>query len=294
MKDKIEAALLGFAIGDGLGAPVEFFSKQTIHLRYGKIKDFKSGFLGIPYFLRGKGWTTDDTRLTLALIKGSLRTPYSIEGFHKEMNKQRFFPFLIGKNLLVAYMTHGSDWNKTSKRVHRVLKGKTAGNGALMRTLPIALLYENWEDVEKLTIQQAETTHMHELSTESCIVYNRIAYELLQGKDKKESVSIATKGTRYEQVDVSQMKPDGFCIHTLSWTIHWLLEANSYEEAVLAAVNNGGDTDTIAALVGGLAGIAHGLENIPEKWRKKVQSSRKIKKYALEIENFRKNQNRTI
>lgn len=287
MKEIIYASLLGFTIGDAMGAPVEFFSKKMIHFRYKEVKEFKSGILGIPYFFRRKGSTTDDTRLLFALAKGSLQTPYSIKGFHKEMNKQRFFPFLIGKNLLYAYLLHMRDWNKTANRVHKITKGKTAGNGALMRTLPIALQYNKWEDVERFTVQQAETTHMHPLSTESCLIYNKIAYYLLQGKDKKEAIEMATKDTRYENVSTEHMKSDGFCVHSLSWTIHWILQTNSFEEAILSAVNEGGDTDTITALVGGLAGILYGLESIPPKWKEGLKPKKKVELYAEKLSSFR-------
>jgi ADP-ribosylglycohydrolase len=99
---------------------------------------------------------------------------------------------------------------------------------------------------------------------------------LIKGKTLNEAVNFAIKDTEYVFFDIHTTEPNGFAPNTLKHVIYWLLHTDSFEEAVLSAVNEGGDTDTIAALVGAIAGIHYGMENIPEKWIDKLKAKKQI------------------
>lgn len=282
MSEKKKSALYGFCIGDALGAPVEFLTKDMIKKRYGTLTTYKSGFLGIPYFLKTAGSGTDDTRFLFALLNGIQKNKKEpLKEIAKEFNKLRLYPVFIGKNLLYDFLFYFGDWHKTSKFVHMILKGKTAGNGALMRSLAVALVYDELKEMIEITKIQAKMTHWNDISTECCVVYNTIAYYLLKGDSIKDAIEKATEKTEYRDFDINEILPNGYAPNTLKHVIFWLKETNNLEEAIVSAVNNGGDTDTIAALVGGLAGIYYGIENIPTHWIDKLKAKNKIEKIKI-------------
>ncbi|MFF2531631.1 ADP-ribosylglycohydrolase family protein [Brevibacillus sp. NPDC058079] len=264
IENKIKGAYYGIQIGDALGAVVEGFSKKMIQKRYGRVIEYKSGIWGIPYFLRLEGSGTDDTRLSLAVLRGLLEKDPVI-GLTKAFDRERFNFLHVGKTLFYAYLLHSGNWNQTSKRVDAKLNGNTAGNGALMRTLPVALLFNNWEEIQKYTVYQAEMTHLHPTSTESCLVYNKIAFLILQEFSLKESIIAATRNTKYENIylQTPHVPPNGYSFYTLTWVLYWLCQSDTLEEAILGAVNEGGDADTIASLVGGISGLYYGFDAIP-------------------------------
>lgn len=286
-ENQIKGALYGIQIGDALGAAVEGLSEHIIKWRYGKIDEYKSGIWGIPYFLRGKGSGTDDTRLSLAVLNGLMRNDPE-QGLNNQFNRERFNFSHVGKALFYAYLLHRKDWKVTGHRVHKKLHGKTAGNGALMRTLPVALLFTSLEDIKKYTKMHAEMTHLNEISTESCYIYNHIAYLILRGNSIKEAIDEATSQTRYEGIYLTppSFKPDGFAYHTLSWTLYWLFHSIDFESCVVDAVNKGGDADTIASLVGGIAGLAYGFDSIPEYLRL-IKGSNRLDTYTQKALHFR-------
>jgi len=291
VENKIKGGLYGFCIGDALGAPVEFMSKTWIKKRYGYISDYKSGFFTIPYFLKRAGTGTDDTQFMHALSNGLLKNPSDpYQSISHEFNKLRLFPLFIGKTLLYDFFFYFGNWNATARFVNGLLRGRTAGNGALMRTLPISFMYKSLEEIEEKSVLHARMTHWNDLSNECCIVYNKIAFYLLQGKSIQEAISLSVEGTCVEDYSIEGTIPNGYCVYSLIWTIHWLLHTNSFEEAVLAAINEGGDSDTIAALVGGLAGIYYGYESIPERFLQGLKRKKKVEQLAKGfLQNIQKN-----
>ncbi|ADO59614.1 ADP-ribosylglycohydrolase family protein [Paenibacillus polymyxa] len=283
LEQSIKGAIYGIQIGDALGAAVECLSKNGIRKRYGKVEDYKSGIWGIPYFLKTKGSGTDDTRLSFAVLRGLLKDNPET-GLTKEFNKERVKFLHIGRTLFYAYLLHGTNWKCTAKRVHSILKGKTAGNGALMRTLPVALLYDSWDDIVTLTTLQAEMTHLHPISTQSCLIYNRVAFLIMNQVSIRDAIMEATKRTDYENtfLQTPKLPPNGYAFHTLIWVLYWLYHSETFEEAVIGAVNEGGDADTIASLVGGIAGLYYGFNSIPGRFLS-LKSRERLDAYTLKI-----------
>jgi ADP-ribosylglycohydrolase len=174
---------------------------------------------------------------------------------------------------------------------------RSNGNGSLMRIHPFVLyLYlKNNFDVEVVHTASA-LTHGHERSKMACGIYAFVLWELLNNPSKDAVVSGLNKAERFyaewdemetyyemlfrrightkmhceddalEKATRDDIKSSGYVVYTLEAAIWCLLNTNSYKECVLTAVNLGGDTDTVAAIAGGLAGALYGYDAIPEEW----------------------------
>jgi len=181
------------------------------------------------------------------------------------------------------------------------------GNGSLMRILP-AVFYLRREygpacmekpEAFELIHNLSRLTHGHEISQIACGLYCDMANELMNGKTITEAVSHAalTKNRWYgEQEEFSPWLPEfdfvnaetlaalpeeaikssGYVVDTLRAALWCLLTTDSYSQCVLKAVNLGSDTDTVAAVAGGLAGILYGAEYIPEDWLKVLAKKEEI------------------
>ena len=152
------------------------------------------------------------------------------------------------------------------------------GNGSLMRILPLAFIpgitYDEIESVSGLT-------HAHPKSKISCVLYVEMAKSMLE-KDLEieEHIRMSCEKIRkhYEgaedldefhdifEMDFHVATGRSYVIKTLEAVLYCLLETENYRDAVLKAVNLGRDTDTVAAITGGLAGIYYGYDDIPEEW----------------------------
>ena len=178
--------------------------------------------------------------------------------------------------------------------------GKTRmdnGNGALMRILPIAML-PDYPEKEQELLNVAHLTHAHFISDFACCIYATVVENLMNSMEKEEAVfsgiekfkgKIETvsmlhdfyKLTDLEWLERTFVKSSGYVVDTLEAAFWCFLTTNTYRDCVLAAVNLGEDTDTTAAVAGGLAGIYYGCSGgsgIPDKWIEKIPRKGMIKK----------------
>lgn len=292
----IKSALFGLAVGDALGVPVEFRSRE--YLKGNPVKDM----IGYGTYNQPPGTWSDDSSLAFCLAE-SLATGFSLkavaETFVKWLYEGYWTPH--GQVFDVGMATRQAI-SKLWEGVSPVLAGgkdeRSNGNGSLMRILPL-LFYIKDKPVDErfeLTWQVSSITHAHIRSAIACFYYLEFARHLLTSKDKLSiynqlqtevmdfliSKNIEEAEIRHFdrllQSDISKLTEDaisssGYVVHTLEASIWCLLITGSYEEAVLKAVNLGEDTDTTGAVTGGLAGLLYGYENIPERWL--VQLARK-------------------
>ncbi|OCA87639.1 ADP-ribosyl-[dinitrogen reductase] hydrolase [Bacillus sp. FJAT-27225] len=268
MLDKLKGSLYGLAIGDALGGTTEFLTKQEIARRYGKLTQI----IGGGVWKLEKAETTDDTAMTLAVARGILANPAEpVEPIGAEfLAWKRTNPKDIGNIIATVLSIYKGNWEEAARTAHFTYLGKkSAGNGTLMRCLPVALAYRDLATVEKVTKAQSKMTHYDELADETCIIYNRAAWRVLNGEDLKEAIKAEITGTRYEEVlngAPPQCEQSGFVVDTMKWVLHWLLVSDSFAEAVIGAANEGYDTDTVAAIAGGLAGLACGFNALPDEY----------------------------
>jgi len=298
----VKASIYGFIVGDALGVPVEFSSREI--LEDNPIEDMEEyGTHNQP-----KGTWSDDTSMVLATIDGIINSQKSsidykklITNFLNWKQKGEFTPFGkvfdIGNSTsyaLSVYQQRIYD-NKTNDVICGTGDINSNGNGSLMRILPIAFyLYYlgiDYKDNKFFEIIKtiSSMTHSHIYSVLGCYIYTIYMIELLKCEDKdfayenmqnilkniceenNHLIDIKNIYGRIVYEDISKLeekniKSSGYVVDTLEAAIWTILTSNSFEETILKAVNLGDDTDTIAALAGGLAGIIYGYDNIPTKW----------------------------
>jgi ADP-ribosyl-[dinitrogen reductase] hydrolase len=286
MLDKIKGALYGFAIGDALGGTTEFMDKEEIQEEYGVVdKIIGGGVWGLQ-----KGETTDDTAMTLCVARGILKNHENpIEAIGEEF-LQWYYPKRpkdVGINIETVLKIYDGNWFETAKKAHyQYLDERSAGNGSLMRCLPVALSYPDVEKIEEITRKQSKLTHYDFKADEACVIYNRIAYHVFHGKDLKETLKEEIKGTIYESVlngEKPKCFPTGYVVDTMKWVLYWLLTSETFLDVVVGATNEGHDSDTVAAIAGGLAGLACGFEGLPQEYCDVLLVKEELEKLSISI-----------
>lgn len=309
MENSVKAGIFGVCIGDALGVPVEFKTREDLK------RSPVTRMLEYMSWNQPKGTWSDDSSLTLCLADELAK------GYDLEKIGQSFVKW----NRYGHWTAHGKlfDIGGTTKHaIARLIKGESArfsgnifaednGNGSLMRILPLAFYLKEEEDTGKVyqTVKEVSSiTHGHFRSVFSCFIYIIFAIELLKGKDKKEACRhvqevalefAEIQGFNQDEVqlfdrilkyDISaypedEIRGSGYVLHSLEASFWSFLNAESYAEAVLQAVNLGEDTDTTGAITGGIAGIYYGFENIPEEWVSELVRKDDIEKLCRRLEN---------
>jgi ADP-ribosylglycohydrolase len=285
----VKSVLFGVAVGDALGVPVEFRSREEIK------ENPVTGMTGYGTYRQPPGTWSDDSSLTFCLA---------------EALTQDFNLNIIGENF-VQWLCQGY-WSArktvfdvgitTQVAINRIAKGTAPelaggagendnGNGSLMRIAPL-LFYLSDKPIDQryaITHNVSAITHRHIRAVIACFYYLEFARQVWEGKDKFEAYAhlqttipsyLSTRPVPFEEIEVfnrllkgniaaltdDYIYSGGYVLHTLEASIWCLLNTTGYKEAVLKAVNLGGDTDTTAAVTGGLAGLLYGFDNIPQNW----------------------------
>jgi len=267
LANRSRAVFLGVAVGDALGAPVEFMTTGEIAARYGRLNEMVGGG-----WLRLKpGQVTDDTEMTLCLARGISASG----GWDLLAIAAEFAAWLKSRPI---------DVGDTCRRGIRnfMLKGELisppnqwdAGNGALMRTTPIALYTLGSEELlQKYSVEHGHLTHNHPLSDAACITYCRMIQLALLGAEKsrlrREADRLVAEYPSFRFTPYPGLAT-GYVVDTLQTVFHYFFRCRTFEECLVSTVNQGGDADTTGAIIGGLAGAYYGLEEIPRRWLKKL------------------------
>lgn len=263
LENRALAAFLGFAIGDALGATVEFMTKGEIAARYGVHREMTGGG-----WLRLKpGQVTDDTQMTLALGRSIIRRGDLIP----EDVCEEFAAWLKGGPADV-----GNTCRRGIRRyiVHKTVEGSfsegDAGNGAAMRVLPVALATSGQPaKAQAWAFAQARITHHHPLSDDACLALISMVQGLLRGQGKEEVRRLAAGLVEKHRAFRFEPYPgrcSAFIVDTMQTVLHFYLGTHSFADCLIQTVNQGGDADTTGALAGMLAGATYGLEALPPGW----------------------------
>lgn len=275
--DKYRGVMAGAAVGDALGAGLEFLEKDEI-IRFfgGKVKNF----VHHPWVgYRDPGRCTDDTEMSVLIAKSIIeRGRVDVDDIAKRFcewfkNGPPDIGGLTARSL--HYVCRGYKWSEAGKRAWEDSRRRSAGNGSLMRTHPVALFSESDEDVAKVSM----ITHYDPRCVESCIVAARIIRLLIGGEEKSMSLlKTAVKGIKnHEVIDATLSAPSaneeelettGYVIYTLKIALWAFFTTDSFEEALIKAVNVGGDADTYGSVCGAIAGAFYGESGIPDRWRR--------------------------
>jgi ADP-ribosyl-[dinitrogen reductase] hydrolase len=260
-------AYLGFAAGDALGATVEFMTSGEIAAYY-KVhrKIIGGGWLRLK-----PGQVTDDTQMCLALghallVRGRWNLRAVADAFVSWMGRG---PVDIGHTCrrgIRRYMLEGSLSAEPS--------ADSAGNGAAMRNLPLALATLNDpEAFAYCSLEQAHLTHHHPLSDAATLALGRITQRLVLGGSLDDAREIADELVAQHPEFGFEPWPghtSGYIVDTVQTVFDTFFNATSFEECVVRAVNRGGDADTAGALAGQLAGALYGVQSIPAHWLKRL------------------------
>lgn len=280
VEDRALAAFLGFAIGDALGATVEFMTTSEIRAAHGVHRTIIGGG-----WLRLKpGEVTDDTEMALALARSLVKC------------RGLDLPDVCG-----AF----ADWLRTGPRdvgntcrrgIRRFIADGSvegpphegdAGNGAVMRVLPIGLACLGDSDrLERWSVAQGRITHNHPLSDAACQTLAAMLGTLVLGEGEVGSLARALVATR----PIFRFEPyhglsSAYVVDTVR-TVFWgFFSATSFEDCLVRVVNQGGDADTAGALAGMLAGAAYGMAAIPVRWLRalKPQVGDEIRRLVPEL-----------
>lgn len=264
MKTKLKDAIYGLAIGDALGVPYEFLKRGEFEC---------TDMIGNGTHNQPEGTWSDDTSMTLATCMSIKNKKHiDVEDIRKEFEEWMF-------NNKYTPFDEVFDWGTTCSNAIYDKKGCddewSNGNGSLMRIIPLAFVNDiTDEEIENVSA----ITHAHSISKEGCVYYVRIAINLLRGINLTEAIrKVVKEGSVYDSLlwideyEENEIVADGYVVNCFKAAIWCLFHTNSYKECVLKAVNLGSDTDTTAAVAGGLAGIIYGYDAIPKEWIEKLQ-----------------------
>lgn len=265
--ERARAAFLGLAVGDALGAGLEFMTPGEIRAKHGTVREIIGGG-----WLRLKpGQITDDTEMSLCIARAIDRAGgWSLQGV-----AEHFAAWLKARPI---------DVGDTCRRGirHFMLKGVLevpynqwdAGNGACMRMLPVALhTLGNNRLLEKYALEQARITHNHPLSDAACVSMGRLVQLAMMGCSKTrlrrevEALLARHENFRFEPY---RGLATAYIVDTMQTVFHFFFKTRGFEQCLVAIVNQGGDADTTGAIAGMLAGAYYGLEEIPKRWLKKL------------------------
>lgn len=289
---RYEGSLLGLAIGDALGAPVEFCAPG----RFAPVTGFGAG----GKFRTAPGEWTDDTAMALCLGESLLRC----QGFDlvdqantyvrwlaEGHNSTRPHAFGIGKTVLAGL----SRFHRTGDARSGATDRKAQGNGSLMRLAPVPLaLRANATQAVMLAGESSLATHGSDACIDGCKALCACILMALQGAEVSEIVSLkavtALTGPLCPEItavfaDVWTVAPvaEGHAPRSLHAALWALAHHPDFRRGVLAAVNLGDDADTVGAIYGQVAGAHYGLEGIPVEWVDGVFRTAEIRAMAGQL-----------
>ncbi|MBQ7872535.1 MAG: ADP-ribosylglycohydrolase family protein [Clostridia bacterium] len=283
----IKSVILGHAVGDALGVPVEFCTREELDAN--PVTDMR-GFGTYPY---PAGTWSDDTSMSLCTLEALSHKDWNLsrimDNFVKWLDQGEFTPkgvcFDVGntsRESILRYMQGANPHECGGAEEY------DNGNGSLMR-IHVAVLYAYVNKIREwdwfaLIDNVSALTHSHDRSKVACLIYSTVFNFIMmeQTKDKIcEGLKFAADDLAFlpeiehyerlfkpdfEHLSRYEIKSGGYVVDTLEAALWCILTTENYRDCVLKAVNLGEDTDTVAAIAGGLAGALYGYDAIPKEW----------------------------
>ena len=290
--ERIEGGLIGLLIGDALGVPYEFMPAELIppraQIEFEPPTGFDRSHSSVP-----AGTWSDDGAQALCLLASLLshghldlddfgqrlvnwhdRGDLAVDGF--------VFDCGIQTSRAISALRSGVSPERAGPRGER-----DNGNGSLMRVLPVAIWHQGCDrDLAALATRQSLVTHGHLRACLCCEMYCLWAKRIIAGQGIEHAWADAMTGLRQihthqpnaiEEIDGPmtllsdyEITAGGYVVDCLH-SARFALRGSSFEEVVKTAVALGNDTDTTAAVAGGLAGLRYGIEGIPRRWRRNLR-----------------------
>ena len=292
--DRFVGCLLGHALGDALGAPVEGLPPETIYYDFGPTRRL---------FERPPGFAlvyTDDTQMTIGvaeclLVRGEIDANELAGRFR--LNYEPWRGYGPGARKLLDAMKGGRDWRAT---VPTLFPGGSLGNGAAMRAAPIGLLF--YRDLDGVCAEAragATVTHTHPIGVDGAVLM-AAAVALAVGAgtfDRRQffaelEARAETEEFQWQLRTAGRQGPDDSLTFGNSLEAHrsvttalvcFAMSADSYEAAVSRAVAMGNDTDTLAAMAGALSGAYLGAGALPQSLLTRLEDGAKGRTYIEDL-----------
>ncbi len=290
LRQRVRGALVGALVGDALGVPVEFCRREERDRR--PVSNMEGG----GTWHQPPGTWSDDGAMMLCLADGII-ADFDLDGIGRRFLDWRYNAKWTARGQVF-------DCGGTTNRALTRLAAGTAtaeagisdvnsnGNGSLMRTTPIALRFATCggDVIAQHAMAASRITHAHARSQLCCAFLALVASRLLQGSQPKDALLAGADDfapwLRHfpdEAPTFARLLRPDFCaqprnsirsgvyvVETLEASLWCLLNTATFEDAVIRAVNLGGDADTTGCVTGALAGIVYGEEAIPKRWRQEL------------------------
>ena len=298
---RAKGCLVGLACGDALGRPVEFMTAAEIQSRYGEVTAMlDNGTYGKP-----AGTITDDTQMALCIAESLVER----NGFDGADVATRFVEWMDTDPFDIGLMTRDSltqirkdtPWHEAGVDVwENRSEGSNAGNGSVMRCAPHAIAFRNfYRELTYVSRLSSTITHADPRCQWGCVVLNRTIANLIRNENEPltqalrntncapdelrsalEQVQDVLSGDRGAHAVEQQLSTSGYVVASLQAGLFYGLTAHSAEDAIVRAVNRGGDTDTVGAIAGGVAGARFGLDALPTVWTDEVNETDNLEHLA--------------
>ncbi len=294
LKSKFTGALIGTAVGDALGAPVEGWSMEQVRSVYGERKRWKMSY----------GRYTDDTELMIGVAESLIRN----KGFNGADMARTFVRnydakrgYGPGSAGALKRIKEGESWDEASKKL---FGGEGSyGNGAAMRIAPIGLFYyDNADALREIAYKSSQITHSHDLGKEGAALQAFAVALAVRGqkesmlselkeftqndvyKEKLRRVeALLDKGATPKKEIIAKLGNGMAAFDSVPTAIYSFLRFDSFEDSVIYAVSLGGDTDTIGAMTGAISGAYYGKGGIPNEWIEQLEDGEKGRSYIKRL-----------
>jgi len=287
--ERVLGGLWGAVVGNALGVPAEFFNREDL------LKNSITGMIGFGTHNQPAGTWSNDSSLLICTAESLM------QGFDLQDMGRRFVQWFFK-----GYWTpRGEIFDQgdatTREAIAKISQGILAemagsadefsnGNGSLTRILPVALAYHNLAPADFLrnVHRASRLTHAHPRTQMACGFLALFAVGIFRGMNFSPAYSFACQKALNEyrkppygaelphfdrifsgkipNLSLEEVQSSSYVMDTIEIALWLLFRITSYREAVLYAANLGGDTDTLAAIVGGLAGISYGVKTVPPEW----------------------------
>lgn len=302
----IKDGIIGHAIGDAMGVPVEFCIREKL-LEHPVTSMRGYGSHPVP-----EGTWSDDTSMEIATIDSIInqkKLDYRdiMMNFYYWLKDAKYTPhgevFDAGRTCIQSIINFSKGYELEECGQKDI---SSNGNGSLMRILPIAYYcyYKKLkeEQIYEVVKKVSSLTHAHEISVLGCYIYINYVLFLLNGKDKfsaynmvklidyskfsSESLGVYSRILKddIKRFNITDIKSSGYVVDTLEASMWVVLNAKDYRETIIGAINLGQDTDTIGAIAGSMAGIIYGYDTIPKKWLEKLVKKDYLEELCIKFE----------
>lgn len=294
VEDKYKGMFVGLAIGDTLGMPLEF--KQL-----GSFEPIHALKAGGPFDLP-LGYWTDDTSMALCLADSILDKQgydsYDVMGRYANWRDKGYRSstgvcFDIGNQVSSALSSYRTNPEVAASEP----RTESAGNGCIMRLAPVVIASmaanNGFEATMRLAAVSGRETHYSVLAEEATALFAGLLFNAVKSNSKDQILQLNVPDITNDQLlkviqnasekTESQLQPTGFVVDTLEVAVWAFMTTDNFKDGALKAVNLGGDSDTIGAVYGQLAGAYYGLAGIPQDWLDQLYECKEIEQLAIQL-----------